>query len=246
MRIVAVSDTHTYGPKLHVPDGDVLIHCGDHTFRGTESEMIAAFKWLESLPHERKLIIAGNHDFYLDPAVTDGHAFRSWLIRRRKYSTVEEFIAAYPSLTYLCDNAVEIEGVKFYGSPWQPWYWNWAFNFPGIMHSWNQHAPPIHDRETARAKWAEIPSDVEVLITHTPPKGVLDQADDSTKFGCPELRSRLNDLPGLRLHLFGHIHESYGQKEYNVNGRDVTFVNAAICDIDYNPKALHEPAVIDL
>jgi hypothetical protein len=126
---------------------------------------------------------------------------------------------------YLQDEAVEIEGLRIWGSPWQPEFLDWAFNLP---------------RGAAlREKWDRIPSGTDVLITHGPPQGVLDRVDEGRREGCADL---LNAVARVRprLHLFGHIHEGYGCLE-----RDgTTFVNASICDRAYRP--VNPPVVVDL
>jgi calcineurin-like phosphoesterase family protein len=231
MRIVCVSDTHTYGPLIQVPDGDVLVHAGDLTFRGTLDEVHGELAWLASLPHKHKLFIAGNHDFYFDERFQDGHVFRNWVIERP--TPIPALLAEYPELTYLQDSSVTLDGVKFYGSPWQPWYYDWAFQFKN------------GDRNEAARKWGEIPLDTDVLITHGPALGILDKAYDRDKLGDEYLRDALNDLTNLKLHVCGHIHESYGIKRLNRgDGTMVPFVNAAINNIDYRP--INAPIVVDL
>src|SRR6202140_2910243 len=97
MRLVCVLDTHGYHDAMHVPDGDVLIHAGDLTRRGTFEEVRAAGAWLTKLPHKHKLVVAGNHDFLFerDPAAAR---------------------ALFTPTTYLETQLVEIDGVAFYGS----------------------------------------------------------------------------------------------------------------------------------
>jgi len=91
---------------------------------------------------------------------------------------------------------VIIEGVKFYGSPWQPRFFDWAFNL---------------DRgEEIKKKWDLIPMDTDVLITHGPPYGILDLTHEGEKVGCEELmKAVLRVQP--KIHIFGHIHEAYGE-----------------------------------
>ncbi|MGC1759504.1 MAG: metallophosphatase domain-containing protein [Candidatus Cybelea sp.] len=239
MRIVCLSDTHTMGAQIAVPDGDVLVHAGDHTFRGTEDEVREAMLWLESLPHPRKILVAGNHDFLFDERFENGHHFRSWKIERS--SSIEAFLLQFPSLMYLQDSGMVIEGVKFFGSPWQTEFGGWAFNFPRLPNG-------EHDREAAAATWAKIPTDTNVLITHSPPNGILDfEPGYGTleNLGCPELRKRLDSLPDLRLHVFGHLHHSYGRLDYEAkDGAKLTFVNAAINTRDYEP--LNAPIIVDV
>jgi len=230
MKLVCISDTHTYGPRISVPDGDILIHAGDHTFRGTEFETEEALAWLESLPHAYKLIVAGNHDFFFDERFPSGHVFRSWAITRHR--TVAEMLAKFPSVTYLQDSSAEIAGIKFFGSPWVPWFGDWAFNFPRG-----------DDGSVALEKRAEIPRDTQVLITHSAPYGILDAEygynASNPHFGCPALRSRIDELPRLRLHVFGHLHSSYGRAKLG----QIELVNAAINTRDYEPT--NEPVAID-
>ncbi len=229
MRIVCISDTHGLARVTAIPPGDVLVHAGDLTMRGTEEELEAEFAWLASQPHRHKVVIAGNHDWVLDPAMPE--AFHNWTLERS--SPPRELAARYPSLTYLCDDAAEIEGYAFYGSPWQPNFGSWAFNFP-----------KADDGAAARSTWSAIPDGVEVLITHGPPLGTLDRVDSGAAAGCPELARRIASLDRLRLHVFGHIHEAYGCERRTAGAGDVAFVNASLCTLRY--RASNEPIAIDL
>ena len=131
----------------------------------------------------------------------------------------------------------EVAGLRVWGSPWQPWFYDWAFNLP--------RGPAL------REKWDLIPYDTDVLITHGPPFGFLDGAarpasgwsdQDEVSvehLGCEELRRAL-DRVRPRLHVFGHIHEGYGRGQL----ADTILVNASNCDEDYRP--VNAPVVIDL
>lgn len=232
MRIVTLSDTHCQGSDVAVPDGDVLVHAGDHTFRGTQGEVDDALQWLDALPHRHKLLVAGNHDWFFDPDMPT--SFRGWSLRRSL--PVDELLARYPRLTYLQDSGVDVDGLRFWGSPWQPYYWGWAFNFPQ------------YPSGEPRRAWEKIPADTQVLITHSPPFGILDtnEEDPQRPNGCPALRARVNELLGLRLHIFGHIHEGYGQQDVAAppDSHIVSFINASICTREYRPT--NPPIVIDL
>lgn len=108
MRLVIISDTHRTEPEL--PDGDVLIHCGDHTYRGADGESKRAMNYLERQRHKYKLFIAGNHEL-------------GW-----ESPTARKYILAHaPSCTYLHGSETEIDGIKFWGSPVQPEFHGWAF-----------------------------------------------------------------------------------------------------------------------
>lgn len=202
MKIVTISDTHTMHDKLTIPDGDVLIHAGDITSNGKLSHLNDFCEWLDEQPHKHKIVIAGNHDWCFERSET-------------KHFAVE---MVNKVATYLEDSSTIIDGVKFYGSPWQPEFCNWAFNLP-------------RGRALVE-KWAMIPDDINVLITHSPPVNILDYCSGGN-VGCCDLASRLVALRDgeLKHHVFGHIHEGYGEKE--VGG--IHFVNASNCTGDYVP-----------
>lgn len=109
MRIVLISDTHGFCPE--VPDGDVLIHAGDLSLAGSFVEIEESGEWFSSLPHKRKILIAGNHD---------------WLFQRSK----ELALSCLEKVIYLENSSVILDGIKFYGSPVQPEFNDWAFNVP--------------------------------------------------------------------------------------------------------------------
>ncbi len=129
--------------------------------------------------------------------------------------------SVFRNATYLEDRAIEFNGLKFYGAPWIPKLDGWAY---------------YQSDAELREKWELIPDDTDILITHTPPYGVLDLNKAGKPQGCPLLRARIEELPGLQLHAFGHIHEGYGVEE--ING--VTFVNAALL----GGKRLRDPVSV--
>jgi Icc-related predicted phosphoesterase len=119
------------------------------------------------------------------------------------------------------DESIVIAGKKFYGSPWQPWFYNWAFNV--------ERGPLIAE------KWALIPDDTDVLITHGPAfappglnyGGIVARGED---VGCKDLSARIFDIKP-QYHICGHIHESYCA--YREEAIGTTFVNASSCDLHY-------------
>jgi predicted phosphodiesterase len=137
-------------------------------------------------------------------------------------SDFDEAAALFEGLHFLHDSACEIAGLRFWGAPWQPWFLSWAFNLP--------RGPEL------AAKWALIPDDTDVLVTHGPPMGILDRTYAGEPVGCEELRAALRRVRP-RLHVFGHIHEGYGTAEVD----KTTFVNASICTLAYQPT---NPAVV--
>lgn len=211
MRLVIISDTHSLHSRIKVPDGDVLMHCGDFCGRSTMDHVKYFNDWLGSLPHKHKIVIAGNHDlpFQEEP---------------------EEARKTLSAAKYLQDSGVVIDSISFWGSPWQPEFCDWAFNLP---------------RGKALAeKWALIPGNTDVLMTHGPPQGVLDLCPNI--YGGPEVNVGCADLAialarvNPRVHAFGHIHEGYGVYK----GMATDFYNASICTGDYHPTNL--PHIVDL
>jgi Icc-related predicted phosphoesterase len=206
MKIVCISDTHLRHvwprPTIEIPEGDVLVHAGDATFRGNDKEVGDFAKWFDNLPHKHKVFVPGNHDI----------GFETQPDRYRRY---------FKNTHILIDQEVVIDGIKFYGSPWQPEFCDWAFNLP---------------RGDALAeKWAMIPEDTDVLITHGPPLGIGDNVGDvylaGERVGCDRLRTRVEEVKP-QLHVFGHLHNGYGV--YNQYGETV-YINAAVCDEHYEP-----------
>jgi predicted phosphodiesterase len=220
MRLVCLSDTHGLQNNFKVPEGDVLIHAGDCCNTGSERDVYQFANWLRSLPHRWKVVIAGNHDWF----------FQKQPERARAYLG--------PDVIYLQDSGCEIEGLTFWGSPWQPWFMDWAFNLP-------------RKGAKLREKWNLIPFDTDILITHSPPYRILDQVKPrrtkwgqeeepgSGPLGCEELAIRLQ-IVRPKLHVFGHIHDAYGHEEWN----GTIYVNASICDEQYRP--VNRAVIIDV
>ncbi|HEX7333425.1 MAG TPA: metallophosphatase domain-containing protein [Pyrinomonadaceae bacterium] len=197
MKIVCISDTHTFESQITVPDGDVLIHAGDATITGTPQEVAAFGKWLDSQPHKHKIFIAGNHD---------------WLFERNPEQA--RYLIQFAGVHYLQDSSVEIDGIRFYGSPWQPRFGDWAFN--------------VNRGRAIRQKW-DLIEPCDVLITHGPPWGVLDTVLPNSKhLGCEELGEAVGRVRP-RVHVYGHIHGGAGQ--YIAGG--TRFINASICNEAY-------------
>jgi Icc-related predicted phosphoesterase len=177
MRIVTVADTHLRHRELHVPEGDVFVHAGDLCRSGHLRELAIALDWIAELPHRRKVVVAGNHD---------------WAFVRERRQALALLDAG---VDYLEDTGVEIGGVQFWGSPWQPEFCGWAFNLP--------RGPALAER------WALVPDGADVLVTHGPPRRIGDLTGDGRREGCDDLLARVREV-NPRLHVFGHIHEDTG------------------------------------
>jgi Icc-related predicted phosphoesterase len=216
VRVVCISDTHTYHESVDLPQGDILVHAGDFTFRGREDEVRLFGEWLRRQSFKYKVIIAGNHDLSFERNEAQAKA---WL-----RGDVDD-----PSLVYLKDKyaKLDINGriVTVYGSPWQPEFCAWAFNLP--------RGAPL------KAKWDRIPNDIDILVTHGPPANILDKCEHGERVGCKELYEAVKRV-NPRIHVFGHIHEEYGTEVI----ADTTFINASICTVGYRPT--NKPIVIEI
>ncbi|KAH8829655.1 Metallo-dependent phosphatase [Flagelloscypha sp. PMI_526] len=220
-RWVCISDTHSR--LFNLPPGDVLLHSGDLSSWGYPSQIKDSCDWIKSLPHPVKIVIAGNHDIFLDQNYFPGERAALSEVDDLSY---EELIASLrdseDGFHYLQHEALTITSPsgrewRIYGSPASPLYSSGAFQY-----STNEQAHQIY---------SQIPDDTEILLTHTPPKNILDLTRRCKNAGCGVLTNRIDDLD-CRLHVFGHIHESHGAKIVQAEGEeksvDKVFVNAAV------------------
>ena len=223
---VCISDTH-HTQKLmqhEIPDGDFLLFSGDIMTCGYQPHQIEEFlHWFACQPHQYKVWIAGNHDreFERKPDET------KQLLKETLSTYGDETYYGFP--IYLEDRAVELDGWKIYGSPWQPAFCNWAFNLP-------------RNGKELEEKWAAIPEDTDILLTHGPAFGNLDSSRGvCPPVGCELLAERLKVVKP-KIHVFGHIHGGYGVKfDQETN---TYYVNASIVNERYVP--VNKPIVIEL
>lgn len=204
MVLTLISDLHNKYNQIfekHLLGGDIILCSGDMTSRGNFEEIELFCDWFSKLDNYKyKIFIAGNHD---------------WGFQRYPKS-IDEILLKYPNIIYLEDSMIEVDGVKIWGSPWQPLFLNWAFNLP-------------RGGEKLKSKWDMIPEDTDILITHGPPYGFLDQVHFSGQnLGCELLSERIN-IVKPKIHLFGHIHSGNG---YVFDG-DTHFFNGSILDEEY-------------
>lgn len=125
---------------------------------------------------------------------------------------------------YLNDSGLELDGIKIWGSPITPWFHDWAFN--------------RHRGDNIAKHWAKIPPTTDILITHGPPFGILDKVYRGQRVGCEELIKRL-EVVRPKLHVFGHIHEAYGQELQ----AGTLYVNASVLNLHY--RHTQAPVVLD-
>lgn len=207
IRVVCISDTHTHIPS-EVPDGDLLIHAGDMTNTGSVEEIQAQIDWLSSLPHSEIVVISGNHDTYLDPrtrpslsAAQRGNGLDWGRVHYLQHKLLT--LAITPQDPPSADSRTPLLGssearrLRIYGAPQIP--------ACGSM--------SVHAFQYARGSdaWSEtVPEDVDILVTHTPPKYHLDLALPNA-LGCEHL---LKEVRRVRpaLHVFGHVHWGAGRE----------------------------------
>ena len=208
MKITFISDTHNKHNQVTslLPGGDVIIHAGDVSSMGYKHELQQFLKWFNNLDnYTHKIFIAGNHDWGFQDSP----------------EMCKELLEFYDKVTYLQDD-LEVIGedysnaVKVYGSPWQPEFFNWAFNLP--RNGWE-----------LEVKWNDIPMNTDILVTHGPAWGHLDTVvGQPMNLGCELLAERLKVVKP-KIHVFGHIHSGYGYKF--VDGTH--YFNAAVLGEDY-------------
>ncbi len=199
MKISAFSDSHTMHRQVEIPDGDILIFAGDISNCRTSQDVSDFNSFLGTLPHRHKVVVAGNHDHLLA-----GDPDRAQ--------------ALLPEAIYLQDKVAVLDGITVYGAPWQP--------------KFNDRACDAFALPRGRAleeKWAMIPDGVDILVTHAPPAGVMDQ-DGPVCHGCSDLNDAIQ-VKQPTLHVFGHIHNRHGI----LNDAQTTFMN---CNVQQGGSSL--------
>lgn len=223
VKVVCISDTHTKHWNVKVPDGDILIHAGDITNSGELWLLEGFLGWLASLPHKHKIVIGGNHDWCFEKFHPYG---------KGGLKMIEEYSE---KMMYLHHEVGVIEeyGLKIFGSPYTPFFCDWAFN--------------IH-RGRLKPYWDVIPDDTDILVTHGPCYGILDHNRAGEKCGDYELLTRVKEIKKvkgnkLKYHIFGHIHTN-NKEPQTMRKFGMKFVNASILDEGYSIQ--NEPVVFDI
>lgn len=189
-----------HGEYPELEGGDLLIVAGDLTAKNSEDEYWDFATWLAVQSYKKIVVIAGNHDEFIEK-------------NPGRFQKIEG------DVEYLCDSGTEFEGLKIWGSPW-------THSFPGMNpHCMAFTKPPGQLKD----HWDMIPDDTDILITHGPPYGILDQNKYGQLCGCQDLRNQVLGLERLKLHVFGHIHEGH-RRAFTVNS---SFVNASLMNGDY-------------
>lgn len=197
MKFVTIADTHGKHSSLRLPPGDAIIHAGDISMKGDKEEVVDFLKWFDNQDFEHKILIAGNHDFFFE---------------RESDEHIQELLPK--NVVYLKDSLTTINGLKIWGSPITPWFFNWAFN--------------RHRGDPIKRHWDLIPTDTDILITHGPIFRTLDANSEGQHVGCKDLFNKVQEIKP-KVHICGHIHESYGSIEKS----GIKFINASVLNADY-------------
>lgn len=202
VRIVCVSDTHSQAKGLSIPEADVFVFAGDTiNHRHGEPEFMAFCSWIQRVPCKEKFLVAGNHDFYL---------------RDNK----ERLGELMPGVTVLEDSSAPVgeTGLTIYGAPWTV-----GRNLFYIADAYEASESVVHK------KWQQIPTGIDILVTHSPPWDVFDLTYKSKHIGSKYLRSEISTRIHPKIHIFGHNHDQSGMMigTYE-NGDQTLFVNASV------------------
>lgn len=208
MKICFISDTHNQHKSVKIEKCDIIIHAGDFCNFGKDYEAEEFFNWFSSLNQcQHKVFIPGNHDRVLELA--------------------PKYIASIipNNIVYLNNKGITINGLKLYGTPAQPEFYNWSFNYPEtfLYNFWNL-----------------IPANIDILITHCPPYGIRDPNFKKESVGSPSLLNCVKNRIKPKYHVFGHLHQGYGMEQQD----DIIFINAALTNDNY--KLINPPIYIDI
>lgn len=231
-RILVLSDTHNAVPeppgsdaafRWPLPKADVLLHAGDLTMNGAVDQHQRALDLIRGVDAELKIVVPGNHDLTLDREYYAKHGQLHGPRPAYSEGTLDEIQDLYTGeaareagIVYMVEGSRTFtlgNGATFtvYASAYQPEFWNWAFGYPRDHDRFNQFESASDDSVRAETNAANpVPDEgIDIMVTHGPPLGILDQTHRGEAVGCKHLR-RAVERCKPRLHVFGHIHEAAG------------------------------------
>jgi Icc-related predicted phosphoesterase len=200
--IVCTSDLHEH--LVDIPACDLLLIAGDVSFAfkgdlaAKHAFLAGDFKhWLDRVPADEIVLVAGNHD----------QSIEAW--------GLPDGLRCH----YLQDSGLELFGLRIWGTPWQPWFFDWAFN-----------APRRNGEEFLASKFETIPAGNNIVVAHGPPHGYGDRTSRAEHVGSAAMTAALERVQP-QLMVCGHIHEGYGRFDLGAT----KIVNASLVDEDYRP-----------
>lgn len=220
-RLCIIADTHEQHHSLKMPPADILVVAGDFTIDGKPDSIEDFSRWLGEQSYKAIVVVAGNHDILFEK---DRNRAVN-LLQKHDHDT---------KVIYLEDSGITLDGISFYGSPWQPMFsFGWAFNKRSELE--------------LLERFSKIPAGIDVLVIHTPPRNILDGVpytdpwgkEDLEHCGSVALLKEVMDRVKPRVNCFGHIHSGRGIIEKD----GITFVNASCMDDEGNVR---QPIVVDI
>lgn len=199
MKVTALSDAHAKVVDLTISPTDILIYAGDWSNGGSMSETSRFIYWLNHQPAKYKIAVAGNHDVFCEES-----------------NSLAREMFKQAGIIYLQDEAVTIEGLRFYGTPWCVAFMDWAF---------------MKNEEWLKEAFKLIPFNLDYLICHTPPKNILDNCD-GISIGSKSLYDRILMTTPKNV-IFGHMHQK-GKASLKVDKKEIKFWNVAVANQDYD------------
>lgn len=204
MRIIGISDTHNMHEKLtneinnlYQSENDILIHAGDMT-EGNKEDLININNWFSKLKFKKSNIIcvSGNMDGISLDGTLNGHK----IFNNAIYLEHE-----------LYQLNINNKLINIFGSPW-------TLKFVGGFQ--------IYNEKTSNNLWNKVPNNIDILITHGPPAGILDRTSSGIHTGDNSLYDNVFNRIKPKVHIFGHVHNSFGNKTID----NIQFVNVAQYD----------------
>lgn len=223
VRLVCISDTHGKHREVQLPPGDILIHGGDFSKSGETGSMKDLSAYFQESNFQEIICIAGNHDLPLHEEFYK----ENWKRFHRQAFDIQEAKDSIRNCIYLEDSSYTSQrGLETYGSPWSPFFFDWAFN--------------CHRGQEIMEKWKLIPNSTDILVTHGPPLGRGDLTCNDVRAGCYDLLVEVQERIVPRVHIFGHIHEGAGV----TYDSKTLYINASNMNLSY--QAVNYPVVVDL
>ena len=242
MKIIALSDLHGNLPIIREDEwADVVCVCGDIVPTNIQNSMIKSISWFHQrfvpwcngIHCDRVIFVGGNHDFFLPKIVSylnNGKASKIELEDVASDMINEYLLLEGTKVVYLQDNEYVYKGVKFYGTPWIPELSRWAF---------------YKDDDSLKDAYEKIPNDVDVLLTHSPGRYVLDTGVSLQKYNRPEYGSSvLTEVlveKNPKYWFCGHVHSGNHRLEY---WGDTKVANVSVLDENYD--VAYEPLVVEI